>query len=134
MRRLAAFFAVIAVTLLAVGSSAWAHVSVSPSTATKGGFATLTFQVPNEEESANTTKVQVKFPEDNPIADASVQPVAGWTVAVAKKPLTPPVTTDEGTTLDESVDTITWTAASGGGIKPGEFQQFLVSVGPAGRR
>ena len=53
MRRLAAFFAVIAVTLLAVGSSAWAHVSVSPSTATKGGFATLTFQVPNEEENAN---------------------------------------------------------------------------------
>ena len=82
MRRLAAFFAVIAVTLLAVGSSAWAHVSVSPSTATKGGFATLTFQVPNEEENANTTKVQVKFPDDNPIADASVQPVAGWTVAV----------------------------------------------------
>ena len=58
-----------------------------------------------------------------------MQPVAGWTIVVAKKPLTTPVTTDEGDTLEEGVNTITWTAASGGGIKPGNFQQFLVSVG-----
>jgi len=108
---------------------AWAHVSVSPSSATRDGFATLTFQVPNETEDATTTKVEVQFPQDHPIADASVQTVPGWTIEVTKKKLATPVTTDEGDTLTEAVNTITWTAAAGQGIAPGYFEQFQVSVG-----
>jgi uncharacterized protein YcnI len=119
--------AVAAAVVLAV--PAWGHVSVSPSTATAGGFATLTFQVPNETDNANTIKLEVQFPTEHPIADASVQPVPGWTFTVNKEKLTTPVTTDEGATLNEAVKSITWTASSGGGIKPGEFQQFRVSVG-----
>jgi hypothetical protein len=57
----------------------------------KGGFATLTFQVLNEERT-NTTKVQVKFPDDNPIADAGA---AGRGGRRRGQPPTPPVTTDE---------------------------------------
>jgi uncharacterized protein YcnI len=114
--------------LLVGAAPAWAHVSVSPSEATRGGFATLTFQVPNETESANTTKVAVQFPQDHPIADASVRAVAGWNIAVTKKKLTTPVTTDEGDTLTEAVNTVTWTA-TGSGIAPGYFEQFQVSVG-----
>jgi uncharacterized protein len=119
--------AILIVVLLAGPASA--HVSVSPKTATAGGFATLTFQVPNEKDDASTTKVQVQFPTDTPMADASVQPVPGWTADVAKKKLTTPVTTDEGDTLDEGVASITWTANDGKGILAGQFQQFLVSVG-----
>jgi uncharacterized protein YcnI len=111
-----------------MAAPAWAHVSVSPSEATRGGFATLTFQVPNETEDSNTTKVSIQFPQDHPIADASVRAVAGWDIAVTKKKLTTPVTTDEGDTLDEAVDTVTWTA-TGDGIAPGYFEQFQVSVG-----
>ncbi len=104
-----------------------AHVSIQPSTATKGSFSTVAFQVPNEED-AKTVKVEVKFPEEPAIADASVQPVAGWKVAVKKAKLTTPITTDEGDSLSERVDTITWTADDGGGLTGGEFQQFLVSM------
>jgi uncharacterized protein len=111
-----------------MAAPAWAHVSVSPSEATRGGFATLTFQVPNETEDTNTTKVAIQFPQDHPIADASVRAVAGWDIAVTKKKLTTPVTTDEGDTLDEAVNTVTWTA-TGDGIAPGYFEQFQVSVG-----
>jgi uncharacterized protein len=109
-------------------SPAWAHVTVSPDEATAGSFATLTFKVPNESDSATTTKVEVTFPSDPAIADASVQPVPGWTVDVKKAQLETPVTTDEGDTLDERVDSITWTA-QGDGLKDGEFQTFLASVG-----
>lgn len=119
-----------AIALMA--APAWAHVSVSPSSAPAGGFATLTFQVPNETDDATTTKLEVQFPQDHPIADASVQALAGWKIEVTKKKLTTPVTTDEGDTLDEAVNTITWTASAGQGIPPGFFEQFLVSVGLPG--
>jgi uncharacterized protein YcnI len=111
-----------------LAAPAWAHVSVSPSEAPRGSFTTLTFQVPNETEDANTTKVEVQFPQDHPIADASVQAIPGWNVVVTKKALETPITTDEGDSLDEGVNTVTWTA-TGDGIKPGFFEQFKVSVG-----
>ena len=129
VRRFVLSFAVAAIAVVALAAPAWGHVSVNPSTATAGGFATLTFQVPNETENANTTKVQINFPTDHPIADASVQPVPGWTFEVATQKLTTPITTDEGATLDEAVKSITFTASTDGAIKPGEFQQFRVSVG-----
>ncbi len=127
MRRIAIVLGTAAILVLVMALPASAHVTIQPGTATKGGFATLAFQVPNE-ENAKTVNVQVKFPDDPAIADASVQPVAGWKAAVKKAPLSPPVTTDEGTSLNERIDTITWTAADGGGLGEGEFQQFLVSM------
>src|SRR5262245_14840755 len=120
-------FAVTVLVVIAIPASA--HVTVSPKTATSGGFATLTFQVPNEKDDASTTKVQVQFPLDTPIAQASVKPVPGWTAKVATKKLTTPITNDDGDTLDQGVSSITWTADDGKGILPGQFQQFLVSVG-----
>ena len=114
-----------AVVLLA--SPAAAHVSVSAPGAAPGGFATLTFSVPNERDDATTTKVQVTMPEGNPIPEASVEPVPGWTVDVQKAPLDTPVTSDEGDEITEAVSTVTW---SGGSIAAGQFQRFVVSAGP----
>jgi uncharacterized protein len=127
MRKLA-LSVLVAAFVFAFAAPAWAHVTVSPDEATAGSFTTLVFKVPNESDSATTTKVEVTFPTDPAIADASVQPVPGWTVAVNKTALETPVTTDEGDTLDERVESITWTA-EGDGLGDGEFQTFLVSVG-----
>jgi uncharacterized protein YcnI len=129
VRRLLFVLATTGFALVALAAPAWAHVSVSPTTATKGDFVTLTFQVPNEEANANTTKVEVQFPQDHPISDASVQPVTGWTIKVDSKKLATPITTADGDTLDSSVNTVTWTASAAAAIKPGEFQQFRVSIG-----
>ncbi|MDX6349586.1 MAG: hypothetical protein QOF84_4376 [Streptomyces sp.] len=113
-----------AVLLAAV--PAFAHVSVQPGTAAKGSYSTVSFKVPNEDDSASTTKVEVSLPTDHPIASVATQPVAGWTVKVTRSKLTTPLKTDDGT-VNEAVTKITW---SGGEIKPGEFQQFPVSFGP----
>jgi uncharacterized protein YcnI len=100
--------------LAVVGTQvASAHVTISPNTATQGEDVTLTFQVPNELDAANTTKLEVQLPPDAPFDEVSVQPVAGWTYAVGKQGDTP--------------TTVTW---SGGTIKPGEFEQFSIAVGP----
>lgn len=127
-RRFACSGLVLVITAL-MAAPAWAHVSVSPAEAPRGGFTTLTFQVPNETDDATTTKVEVQFPQDHPISTASVRALPGWTIAVTNKQLDPPITTAHGETVGEAVNTVTWTAAAGKGIAPGYFEQFQVSVG-----
>jgi uncharacterized protein len=108
---------------LACPAIAGAHVSVQPEEAAAGSFTVEDVRVPNEEESANTTKVAVQFPPG--FAEVSFQPVPGWKVNVKKSKLAEPIKTDEGEELTEQVSQVTW---SGGKIAPGEFQDFPVSV------
>ncbi|MCQ4083174.1 YcnI family protein [Streptomyces sp. RB6PN25] len=126
LRRIPAITAAAAATVLLVAGPAFAHVVVEPSTAPKGGEATIDFKVPNEQDNANTVKVEVYFPTDHPIAQVSTEPVPGWTASVTTYKLAKPITTDDGQ-VTNAVSKITWT---GGKIAPGEFQQFPVSVGP----
>jgi uncharacterized protein YcnI len=124
--RCASVAAAAGVTVLTLAGSAFAHVTVQPTTAAKGAYTTVSFKVPNEEETADTTKLQVFFPTDEPLASVETQPVPGWTATVTKVKLAKPITTDDGQ-VTEAVSSITW---SGGAIKPGQFQQFPVSLGP----
>ncbi len=119
-----------AFVVLAVGAPAYAHVTVNPNEASKGGFVKLAFRVPNEEADATTTKVEVAFPTDNPLAFVSVQPTAGWSYTVEKETLAEPIQSDDGE-VTEAVSRIVWTSESAdSAIKAGEFQEFNVSVGP----
>jgi uncharacterized protein YcnI len=116
-----------AMALVVMTAPAFAHVEVSPEEAPKGGELKLTFTVPNEEASADTVKVDVKFPDDHPIASVSVEPHdGGWTAQVITKPLATPITTDDGT-VTEAVSEVVW---SGGTIPPGDFDEFSVLAGP----
>jgi uncharacterized protein len=85
----------------------------------------LDVRVPNEMENANTTQVDVQLPTG--FVEASYQTVPGWAVKVEKRKLAQPVQTDDGEVTEE-VSRITWTADSGGGIAPGQFQDFPLSV------
>ncbi len=118
-----------AVGVLAYASPASAHVTVNPREATQGGYGRVAFRVPTESDTLSTTKVEVHLPDASPIASVSTMPVPGWTVATTKTKLAQPVKTDDGE-LTEAVTVITWTAGPGAAIKPGEFQEFPVSLGP----
>jgi uncharacterized protein YcnI len=112
-----------------VAAPAWAHVTVSSPSAVQGGFAKLTFRVPNEKDNASTTGLEVHFPQNTPLAFVSVKPVAGWTAKIIRAKLATPVKTHDGE-ITEAVTTIVWTASADAAIKPGEFQEFDVSGGP----
>lgn len=112
------------VVLLAV--PALAHITISPDTAQAGSTAVLTFHVPNEEATADTTKIDVKIPTDHPIADLLVEPVAGWSVSVQTVKLAKPLVTDDGR-FTQAVSEVTW---SGGKIVPGQFQDFAIITDP----
>ncbi|MDP9850165.1 YcnI family protein [Streptosporangium lutulentum] len=109
---------------------AFAHVVVSPDTAVQGGYAALTFRVPNERDDASTTKIEVQLPVDSPLASVSVKPHPGWSYKITKTTPATPVEA-HGAQISEVVGTITWTATdSTSGIKPGEYDEFSVSAGP----
>lgn len=106
-----------------------AHVTVNPNSAAAGSYATLTFKVPTESATASTTRLEVDLPTDHPFGSVSYQPVAGWTTSVTTSTLATPITTDDGV-ITKAPTTIVWRASAGAVIKPGQFQTFLVSVGP----
>ena len=125
----------VALTVLAIAglwaaSAASAHVTVSAPGATSGGSdQIITFRVPTESATASTVGLEVKLPTDTPIATVLVAPHTGWTDAVTTVKLAKPIVTDDGDITD-AVSTITWTADSAAdGIKPGQFDQFIVIAG-----
>ncbi|HEV7213466.1 MAG TPA: YcnI family protein [Blastococcus sp.] len=114
---------------LGVGTAS-AHVAVSSSDATPGGEGKVTFRVPDESDTASTVKLQIQLPAKTPLASVAVLPVPGWTFTTTKEKLAKPVTTDDGATLTDRVSVVEFDAVRGGGIAPGEFQEFSLSVGP----
>jgi len=117
-----------ALSTLALTGLASAHVTVHSEEATQGGYAKLTFRVPTEEKD-NTVKVAVTLPKATPIASVAIKPKQGWTATTTMTHLAVPLTSDDGQVADV-VGQITWTAAKGGGIPVGGFDEFDVSVGP----
>ena len=119
--RSATAIVVAAVATLVLAAAASAHVTVNPREWEAGGFAKFDVRVPNENESGDTTKIVMKFPEQ--VIDASFQPTPGWRHTVKMARLDEPID-DEGEQITQRIDTVTW---SGGRIRPGEFQEFGVS-------
>jgi uncharacterized protein YcnI len=126
MRRLVIVGAVVVCGVLGVTGTAAAHVVTTPGSATMGSFADVSFQVPDEEDTATTTSVVVAFPADHPIASVDVKALPGWHVAIAHTTLARPLESDDGP-VTQAVSRITW---SGGAIAPGTFEDFTVSLGP----
>jgi periplasmic copper chaperone A len=107
---------------LAFAAPASAHVSLQPSEAPAEGFVVENVRVPNEQEDASTTKVDLQLPDG--FLEVSYQPVQGWKAKVTTEKLAKPVKTEEGE-VSEQVTRVTWT---GGKIAPGQFQDFPISV------
>nr|WSW68024.1 YcnI family protein [Streptomyces sp. NBC_00995] len=128
LSRIAIVGGVAASTVLVLAGTASAHVSVQPQgEAAKGGYAVINFKVPNERDNASTTKLEVNFPTDHPLASVMPQPVPGWDIKVTTSKLAKPLDM-HGKKINEAVSKVTWTA-DGGKIEPGRFQQFPLSVG-----
>ena len=113
--------------ILVLPGIAQAHVSVQPGTAEGGGFSVVAFRVPNERDDASTTQVRVTLPKDQPIGSVQTTPVPGWKITTTTRQLDQPIEMF-GEQLDTVVSEVTWTATAGG-IRPGQFQDFDLSLG-----
>jgi uncharacterized protein YcnI len=119
----------ISLAVVAAGAGvASAHVTVSSPDAVAGGYGTVVLNVPDESDSASTTRIRVQIPDSTPLAQVLVQPVPGWTATTTPRTLAKPLTDDDGNTITSAVSVIDFTATAGG-IAPGQFQQFTLSAG-----
>jgi uncharacterized protein YcnI len=130
LARVAVGGAVIGAVTFFGSAAASAHVHVDPSSTEPGAFSILTFRVPTESATASTIKVEVTLPSDNPFPSVSARALPGWTIAVVDAKLPKPVVDDDGATLTEAPNTVTWTADNASAIGPGEFGEFALQVGP----
>ena len=123
---------VAAVATAAVGLTALpalAHVTVTSPGATQGSFGVVTFRMPNELDNANATGLKVQLPPDQPLASVAVKPEPGWSYTVTRAKLSTPIKDDDGNEVTDYISVIDWKATAGG-IKPGEYEDFDLSVGP----
>ena len=115
--------------VLAAPLSASAHVTVDPGQAAAGSYAVITVKVPNESETASTSRVELSLPTDTPFTSVRYVPVAGWSAELVRTTLPEPVEVGEAT-ITEAVTSVIWTADAGSEIADGELQLFPISVGP----
>jgi periplasmic copper chaperone A len=106
-----------------------AHVSVSSADAAPGGYGKLTFRVPNESDTASTVALRISIPEEAAMASLRAQPVPGWTTTMTTSDLKTPLD-NHGEQVTSYVSVVEFRAEDGGGIRPGEFQEFSLSGGP----
>lgn len=97
--RRAAFWGFVTALLL-VALPAIGHVTVRADNPEAGGFAVYTIRVPNESDTAATTRIEVEIPAG--LEASRYQPKPGWTMSIADGVLT----------------------IEGGPIRPGEFEEF----------
>jgi len=124
-----AFVIATAVAVVGGAGAASAHVRVSSDDAAPGGYGVMTFRVPNESDTASTVSIRIQLPTDTPLTFVQAEPVAGWTITETTTQLDPPVESD-GDTISQTVSVVQFAADAGGGIAPGQFQQFRLLGGP----
>jgi uncharacterized protein len=130
MRRILLAPVLAGVIVCTMATAAAAHVSIDPPSAPQGSTVKLSFLVPNEEDRATITKVQIAFPTppDAPIPGVSVGQKAGWKATVRMTHLAKPITTDDGSITD-IVGEIDWVATTpAAAVKPGEFGEFTIDA------
>jgi uncharacterized protein YcnI len=86
----------------AVAATASAHLSLDPSSVTKGALVDLTFSVPNEDDPAGVDHVTLGIPSDFELDDAEAKP--GWTQS-------------------RTGQAVTW---SGGNVPKGQYATFSI--------
>jgi uncharacterized protein YcnI len=122
MQRNLVLLAIAAGCGLGAPAVAQAHVSLHPNAIPAGSFVTTNIRVPNEEQHADTTGIQVKLPDG--VLSALGAPPAGWRFTAKTKKLAKPITTDDGLVTTETTE-VDYT---GGKILPGDFESFPLTL------
>ena len=122
--------ALVGAIVCTLAAPAWAHVTVDPPSAPKGGTVKLSFLAPNEEQGTKMTELQISFPTppQTPIPTVTVEAKPGWTVTVTNTKLAKPLVTDDGNITDV-VSEVDWKAKTAAdAIAPGQFGEFTIDA------
>ncbi len=110
--------------LLVTARPAHARVSIVPGTVKGGGTETFAIRLANERTDTSSDRLELVLPRDIPLS-VQASPRPGWTVTINRRPIDPPAKVG-GTVVDEVAESIVW---DGGRVRPGQFEQFIVTLG-----
>jgi uncharacterized protein YcnI len=127
--RIGAGASVVLATTLALPGIASAHVSIEPGTVEGGEGAVIAVRVPNERDDASTTSLKLVLPVETPIGSVRTTEMPGWKATTVTRKLTQPIDVF-GRKVDTVVSQVTWTSTDGVGIRPGQYKDFNLSLGP----
>ena len=127
--RIGAGAGIVLATTLALPGIASAHVSIEPGTVEGGEGAVIAVRVPNERDDASTTSLELVLPVETPIGSVRTTEMPGWKATTATRKLAQPIDVF-GRKVDTVVSRVTWTSTDGVGIRPGQYKDFNLSLGP----
>jgi hypothetical protein len=120
-----------ALALLSLALPAAAQVVIVPGQAVQGEAANLMFRVSNDSATASITRIEMRLPDDAPIAEVYPLSVDNWTPSITMRTLDKPVPSlHGGSSLTEATAAVTWTAVPGKELAPGGTTELTLSVGP----
>lgn len=111
-------FAIAALLFSAVS----AHASLVPAVSSTSSYA-FNLRVPHGCNTTNTIAVTLQIP--NGVTSVKPKKTAGWTLSIARRIATTPITLENGTVVTTEVDAVTW---SGGSLPDDEYEEFGVSL------
>ncbi|MBQ1024256.1 DUF1775 domain-containing protein [Micromonospora sp. C95] len=95
-------------------ATAWADgVTFTPTEAQQGNAVKLEFVVPDERPGVRTEKIEIRIPEDPPIAEVYPLSVAGWAPTITTRKLDRPVSGMHGPATDVVTASLIWSRAKG---------------------
>lgn len=103
-----------------LSTSAFAHASITPSTAENGATVKVAIAIPHGCDGAPTDKVTVAIPEG--FVSAKPQVKAGWQIAVDKADYAKPYEV-HGEPVTNGAVSVTW---SGGSVPDDQFDEFVL--------
>jgi len=120
-----------ALALLVLASPAAANVTLLPAPTTQGDAANLTFRVSNDSSAATITRIEVRFPQDQPIAEVYPLSTDNWAPQITTHPVDKPLPSLHGAgSVTDATSAVTWTAMPGLALKPGQSVDLTVAAGP----
>jgi uncharacterized protein YcnI len=118
-----------ALSVVASAAPASADVTVSPTQATQGDSAGVTFRVQNS-RSASVSRVTVYLPEATPIDEVYPYSVPDWAPKVSMRTLGQQSGSDSDTRGTEVVAAVEWSTSPEMAPKPGQAFELSLSLNP----
>src|SRR5262249_31866321 len=97
--------------LLVMASPAAASVTFVPGPTTQGDAANLTFRIKNDSSAASINRIEVRLPEDHPIAEVYPLSTDNWAPQITTRTLAQPLQSlHGGGSVTDATAAVTWTA------------------------
>lgn len=116
-------FSILAIVLAGSALDVVAHVTANPNEAAAGSYFRTAFRVSHGLDGSATVAVTIRIPEG--VILVKPQPKPGWVITMTTRQLEQPIDAGHGTTIYETVDTVTW---RGGPLPDAYFDEFGLSM------